>query len=282
MLSLQLLSLDLFAEDTPPASPSTPELSLSLGYNCTYLSYRETGKGIFLNSDRGIQNGGSFGLGYSDDHIFLRIDTDITGSAGTRYKGKTWDGTPLSMNRRELFCLTGMDAGLNVLSYSDFSLWPFIGFGYRYWARGSDSSSDYLQEFSCMYASVGTRLLWTIKFLKLEVSFEPVVFLPVNPEMSTDFAGRYDTMTFSAGSRIGYGFSIPVVYTIQQNCNTEVFIFFTASYERWQFGRSSMIYITKDGALLVDPYNTGGYLAAYEPRSSADIYGFKLGSGVKF
>jgi len=278
-MMLLMFALSVSAKDKP-ADTGASKISFSLAYNGSYLFYKETRNDITLSNDSGWQSGGSLELKYDNKDIFIRINLDIFGSKNSRYDGTYWSGLPLSMSRQEFFCLSGMDAGYKILNLDTYTLSLYFGSGYRYWERGQNSSSDYLQIFSWAFWDIGAY--YTVKIESLSIGIDLAFMMQINPKAATDFGGRYDSMTFALQPRDCYRINIPIIYEIYRVEKMKIYIFLTSYFERWNTGRSPMIYITKNSNLVVDPYNSSAYLAAYEPDSYTNIYGFKLGAGVTF
>ena len=91
--------------------------------------------------------------------------------------------------------------------------------------------------------------------------------------METDTAGLTDNATFRIKSRLGFKASLPVTYDFYSGKSMKMFAFGTPYFEAWNIGQSPTVTLTQGGVPVAE---------AFEPKSSTDMFGIRVGVGVNF
>jgi len=132
-------------------SDLTPPMLLEVGYEFASFHYEEPG----IMDEDGILHGlrGEFTV-HNLNNIMWRVMGRFS-AGGLDYDGKTWGGTPLTMDT-DIFVLS-----LRGLLGRDFNLGnsiitPLIGLGYRYWNDDSSgNTAGYEREIKYLYSPIG-------------------------------------------------------------------------------------------------------------------------------
>lgn len=258
--------------------------ALSLAYDGAQFNYKEetnpyVGLGI-LNKykDTGWLNGVAFDARYdgsvADIPFFARANFDYLNSANATFTGSAQGGTPTLFNTTELIDRIEFDAGWKALNFRRVTLAPYLGIGFRYWERGTGNmgNGDYKETYAWMYGVAGADFAYKAA-KKLLLGVDAALLLPVRPEMKTDRAGAIDTTWYGLGFRLGYRIQLPASFDVYTNKDYKVFTFLTPYYEIWNIGQSSSLLLVKNGI-------TTGQLSI-EPRSHTELYGLRVGIGIK-
>jgi len=261
----------LRAADMPSVGAGQTGTSISLGYDGGYLYYKEIMNNTTLDKDTGWLNGGYFELRGDNEYMFVRITLDYTRTDSATYSGALQNGTPLSMKTKEEFSQREINLGYKALNFSAATLSPYAGAGYWYWKRGENNLPDYQETYSWWYVAVGVNL--ACRYHKWLFGLDGAVEFPFASEMTTNIAGQVDTATFNIKSRPGFRAEIPISYLVRKDEDMSLFLFGTPYYQRWNIGASDTVILTQGGTPVA---------IAIEPKSTTDIYGFRLGLGVNF
>jgi hypothetical protein len=259
------------AEETKPAGAAQTGTTIYFGYNGNYLYYQEVVHGDVLDKDNGLLYGGYFEVRGDNEYLLVRISVDYSWTDSAKYTGALQNGTPISLSTREEFYLSELSIGYKALNFSTATLTPYAGVGYRRWIRGEDKLPSYQEDYSWWYVAVGLNLAY--RYDKWVFALDGAVAFPFESEMTTSIAGLYDPAVFNIKSRPGYRVQASVNYTVYANNNLKVLVFGTPYYQRWNIKQSDTVILTQNGVPVQ---------AAYEPKSSTDLYGLKLGVGVNF
>jgi len=254
-------------------------VTLSLGYDGNYLSYKEIINGGIIDQDTGWMNGMFFEARYDNEEMFIRGSIDFNGSSSARYKGALQNGTPITMETRELFYQVEGSVGYKALNFLNATLSPYIALGSRYWERGEDNLPDYLETYTWGYGAVGTNFAY--RYGKLLIGLDASIQFLIDPQMRTDTGGQFDTATFNLKPKPGYHIEVPITYEIDKGERREMSLFARPYYQRWNIGASNPVLLTQNGSPVYDP-STGQVLYAIEPDSHTDIYGLRFGVSVNF
>lgn len=246
-------------------------LSVSLARDDSWFLYKETMSGVLQDKDSGPLYGGFLEARYDNPVLFTRGIIDVSSWKADRYDGKLQDGTPISITMQEEFDLAEADLGYKYRNSKSATLAAYAGMGYRYWKRGQNRGVAYREEYSWAYGAAG--ILFDTKVEKWKFGLDCAVNLPISPQMKTDIAGQVDNATFRLKSRTGFRVETPVSYDADAVHGITLFVFGTPYYQRWNLGASGLVML-KQGGVPVD--------LALEPNSTTDIYGLRLGVGIRF
>jgi hypothetical protein len=263
-----------FAEDTKNPGAGETGSMVSLGYDGSYLYYKETLNGSYLDKDTGWLNGGFLEMRGDNEDMFTRITIDYTMTNKATYSGSLQGGgttTPYTATTKEEFYQGEVNMGWKALNFGAATLSPYAAIGYRDWKRGQDNLPDYLEEYTWWYAAVGANLAY--RHDKWFFSLDGAVAYPFSAEMTTTIAGQVDPATFNIKPRPGYRVEIPTRYRVYRDQDMTLFIFGTPYYQRWKIGASDPVTLTQGGT----PVGT-----AIEPDSTTDVYGIRIGVAVNF
>jgi hypothetical protein len=249
-------------------------LSLTLGYQGAYMNYEERSAftGSTLDTDYGWLSGGFAEARYDFPAAFARMRFDAMGSNRATYDGSLTNGTPIKMTTHEFIYKTELDLGYKLLDEEDTTLSPYAGIGYRSWRRGMNTAPDYVENYTWWYAALGVNQLFSID--KWMVGYDAALLFPFSMKMETDMRGYYDTATFKIKSQTGLRIELPVSYEIFSSDSMRLSINGTPFYERWKIEKSPAVNMTSNGVPTGASY--------YEPRSATDIYGVRIGLGLRF
>jgi len=135
-----------------------------------------------------------------------------------------------------------------------------------------DSLPDYSEDYTWWYGALGVNHLFrTGKWL---LGIDAAVLYPFSMKMETSVAGLYDKAKFNIKPLPGVRVELPVSYELCAWGATKLSLFAIPYYEKWEIGKSQTVSMTSGGV------PTGK--AFYEPKSSTDITGFKVGFGLAF
>ena len=246
--------------------------SLSLAYDGNYTYYKEVVNGEGLDRDTAWQSGAFLELRGDSEYLLVRVTASYTVSTVAKYTGALQDGTPLNMGTKETFYQGELNMGYKALNFGRATLSPYVGIGYLDWKRGENNLPDYQEDYSWWYAAIG--LNFAAKYNRWYFSLDGAVLFPFDSEMTTNIAGQVDTATFNIKSRPGYRAEVMLSYDAYKNENMTLFVFTTPYYRRWNIGQSPPVMLTQGGTPI-------GF-SAYEPKSSTDVFGLRIGIGVNF
>jgi hypothetical protein len=249
--------------------------SLFFGYDRGYLSYKESVDGDVLDKDTGWNNGVYVEARYDDESMFTRFLFDYIETNSATYTGSLLNGTPITMATEEKFLTLEGNAGFKALNFSTATLSPYAGLGYRDWKRGSNNLS-YQENYSWWYVAAGANL--ACRFSKLVIAADVAIVYPFGSKMTTNFAGLVDEATFHIKPHPGYRLEVPINYEISRDEDMKVFVFATPYYQKWKFGASDFVTLTQGGVPAGPPF-AGPF---FEPDSTTEIYGFRVGVGLNF
>jgi hypothetical protein len=246
-------------------------VSVFLGYDQSYLSYKEFINGVELDKDTGWNNGVYFEARSDDTYMFARFLFDYVMTKSATYAGSLQNGTPVTMSTEEKFLTSEVNAGYKALNFGTATLSPYAGLGYRDWKRGVDNLPDYQEDYSWWYVAAGVNLAY--RFSRLVIAPDVALVYPFSSKMTTNAAGTVDEASFDIKARLGFRVEVPVSYEISRNEDTKIFVFGTPFYQKWEFGASDPVTLTRGGTPVA---------IAIEPESTTDMYGFRLGVGLNF
>lgn len=276
-LFMSLISVLLMCEtvsqaaETESSGAGQTGVSLTLGYDRSYLLYKEFMNGGVLDKDTGWNNGVYLEARDDDESTFTRALFDYVMTNSATYNGGLQNGTPLTMSTKEKFITFEVNAGYKALNFDTATLSPYAGLGYRDWKRGSDNFPDYQEDYSWWYVAAGFNLAY--RFNKLVVAPDLALVYPFGAIMTTNIAGTVGEATFDIKPHLGYRIEVPVNYEISRDMNTKIFVFWTPFYQRWKFGASDPVTLTQGGIPVA---------IAIEPDSTTVMYGLRVGLGLNF
>jgi hypothetical protein len=259
------------ADETASSGASQTGVSVSLGYDHSYLSYKEFMNGGELDKDTGWNNGVYGEVRTDDEYMFVRFLLDYVETGSATYTGGLQNGTPITMSTEEKFFTIEFNAGYKALNFGTATLTPYAGVGYRDWKRGVDNLPDYQEDYSWWYVAAGANLAY--RFNKLVLAPDVALVYPFSSKMTTNVAGSVDEARFDIKPRLGFRAEIPVIYEISRDGDTKIFVFGTPFYQQWKFDASDPVTITQGGIPVA---------IAVEPESTTDMYGFRIGVGLNF
>ncbi len=278
LISVLLISATVSsAAETGSSGADQTGTSLFLGYDRSYLSYKEFINGDMIDEDTGWNNGVYIEARHDDETTFFRFLLDYVATDSATYNGSLQNGTPVSMSTDEKFLTLEGNVGFKTLNFSTATLAPYIGLGYRDWQRGKDMLPDYKEDYSWWYIVAGGNLAY--RFDRLVIAADVALTYPLGPKMTTNVAGLYDEATFDLKPYLGFRIEVPVNYEVSQDKNMKIFVFGTPFYQTWKLGASDPVAITRGGI----PVTQGGIpVILFEPDSTTVMYGFRLGMGLRF
>jgi hypothetical protein len=260
------------AANTASPGAGQNDVSVFIGYDGSYLSYKEFINGDVIDKDTGWNNGGYVELRKDDEYAFARFLFDYVATNSATYTGSLQNGTPVSMSTKEKIFVTELNAGYKVLNFGTATLSPYAGIGYRDWKRGSDNLPDYEEDYSWWYVAAGGNLAYRSS-KRLVIAADVAVVYPFTSKMTTNIAGVVDEATFEIKPRFGFRAELPITYEIPRSDSTKFFVFGTPFYQEWKFDASDPVTLTQGGV----PVGT-----AFEPESTTVVYGFRVGVGLNF
>lgn len=249
-------------------------LSLLLAYDGSYLYYveRSSPNSRTIDKDYGWMNGGFAEARYDFQSAFVRLRGDMVGSNSATYDGALQNGTPYKTSTKESIYKAEFDAGYKIYDQDRLTLAPYVGLGYRDWKRGENALPMYKEDYSWWYGALGLNLNYRVD--KWLLGFDFAVFCPFSMKMETDVAGLYDKAKFNIQPLPGVRVELPVGYELYSGEGAKLSVFFIPYYEKWEIGKSQTVAMTSGGVPTGDSF--------YEPKSTTDITGFRIGLGVSF
>jgi hypothetical protein len=255
-------------------------LSLSIGYDGSYFSYKETMDGGVLDQDTGWMNGLFLEAQYDKKEMFIRGSIDVNGSNSATYKGELLNGTPLTMKTSEFFYQSEASVGYKVLNFSNATLSPYFAIGFRYWDRGENNLPNYLETYTWGYAALGGNFVY--RYGKGLIGLDASIQFTIDPTMQTDTGGIYDTATFNLKPEPGFHIEVPMTYEVNQGMLSKMSFFARPYYQRWNIGASDPVLLTQNGFPANNPLTGQPPFYVFEPDSHTDIYGVKFGVSVNY
>ncbi len=259
------------AAETENSGAGQTGTSVFLGYDRSYLSYKEFMNGNVLDEDTGWNNGLYIEVRHDDEATFFRFLLDYVATTSATYNGSLQDGTPISMSTEEKFLTLEGNVGFKALNFNTGTLSPYVGLGYRDWKRGKDMLPDYQEDYSWWYIIAGGNLAY--RFDRLVIAADLALTYPLGPKMTTNIAGQVDEATFDLKPYLGWRIEAPINYQVSEDKSTKIFIFGTPFYQTWKLGASDPVTLTQNGIPVA---------SALEPDSTTVMYGFRLGMGLNF
>lgn len=279
-ISLALALCLFFCAATALAGDGSPGagmsgFSLQTAYEGAYMYYveRRSGSNSILDKDYGWQHGGFIEARYDFEKAFARARFDAMGSNQSTYDGSLMNGTPYKSDTHEFTYKAEADLGYKLYDQDRATFSPYAGVGYRSWRRGENVAPSYVEYYTWWYAALGVNHMFRAG--KWMLGYDAAVLLPFSMKMETDMRGRYDKATFNIQPLPGLRLETPVSYEIYRSADgTRVSVTGTPFYEKWDIGKSHAVTMTRGGV------STGA--SYYEPKSSTDIIGMRLGLAFRF
>jgi hypothetical protein len=275
---LTFLILALFATSAA-AAQSQPGadrngFSVIAGYDGSYLYYveRTSPRSQKIDKDYGIMHGGFAQMRYDVEDAFFRLRGDASTTSRATYDGSLMNGTPYRASTNETIYKVELDAAYKLYNEDGITFSPYVGIGYRDWRRGENKLPSYLEDYSWWYGALGMNLNY--RFGQWTAGLDAAVFLPFSMKMETDVAGLYDKTTFHIKPLPGVRVELPVGYEFHRTDAGLFSIFLMPYYEKWEIGKSPVEAMTRNGVPTGDRF--------YEPKSTTDIVGVRLGLGFHF
>jgi len=236
-----------------------------------YLDYRETSSGSTLDSDKGMMWGASAHWRQDLKEYLLIVDASYTATGSATYDGALQysDGTtiPYSFNsEKEAIFLLRADFGYKLFRSGGITVSPLLGLGYRDWVRGQDdiANGNYQEDYHWFFVDGGVDL--DLQAGNWQFGFLGKLAYPLSPEMVTDVAGAYPTMTFSLGSVLSYAAIATVRYRFpSSDPSKRFFLAMSPFFEHWGLGKSGVNFVS----------------GMYEPDSSTNVLGLTMGFGME-
>jgi hypothetical protein len=252
-------------------------LTVMGGFNASHMDYRETENGTTLDRDYGDLGGIHVGVRYENRAFWSRLTADYTWTNNATYDGALQDlegnTTPYKSSTSEKIYLYEGDVGYKLFNEGAATLTPYVGLGYRFWRRGTNSLPGYVEDYTWYYWVAGLNCVWRIG--RFTVGADAAALVPFSTKMTTDVAGQYDKASFNIKSRVGVGARLPLTYDIHHGRLKpfKVFVFLTPYYRYWAIKASDTVMLTQNGVQVAQ---------ALEPDSRSHIYGADAGVGVNF
>lgn len=226
----------------------------------------------FVEGERAVMESGLlFGLGISyfrelEGSVTLRPAAEIFGG-NVDYEGQACDGVGVCVPATSTVNYFGLkleaDIGGRFRTSGRFIIEPFGGLGFRVWTRDINNgttadgspTAGYVEDWLALYARLGTRANLAVSERRRFYA-EAGVKLPIYNE-NTAYV-----------SDIGQGPDITM------NPGKQAAFFAEAGVKISKF-RGSIFYDSL--RFPQSPPETNGFITAYQPRSTMDLYGFRLG-----
>lgn len=259
-----------------PCAALHAESSLDFGLGYQYFDYKEDLNPPLKSTEKGWVP--STYVDYTfrlKPFLYTRGHFDAAGGDVT-FDGSTQGGAPVNFtDSRQTFLKLEWDVGYTYRMRENFQLIPYIGYGYRYWRRGSakitSSFRSYEEDYAWSYLPVGLRAEYGISS-KWSISATAAMNIMFNGRMkarlSQVVAGANDP-EFDLGNKVGFYAELPVSYKVARNWA----IVATPWYEYSQIGQSNTVNVTQNNSVV-------GF--AFEPASRTHQYGFRLGANLSF
>ena len=236
------------APQTTSFEPRKRLLHASLGYDLSYMHYRETSDGDTLDKDYGFMHGLYINLGYKSDVDF---EFDINGKEivlgkpfiegyyrradhHLTYDGSTLGGTPLKHPQHSFVQNFGIKAGLSRNLTEKGEVYAYVDGGRRIWQRGEnrtiDGAYEYAEKYVWLYAGGGIGATYR-PIPKFSSGIDIEGLIGVQPKMHSDL---YEGATFQLGSVSGVEVKLPLKYYMLQNLSWDL----TPYYSFWRIKRS--------------------------------------------
>ena len=244
------------------------------GYDGSWLHYRETdSSGNVLDRDYGWLNGLDIEARFENRVLWTRLSADYLWSHDATYDGAICSSAgcvPAKFSASERIALYEADIGLKLLNVKTGTLTPYAGIGRRIWWRGVDG-----EKYSWYYAAIGLNYVWRTG--KLTAGADVAAALPFNMKLTTSVDGSYDAATFRLRDALGVEVEVPFTYDVHKEYpdRGRVFLFLTPYYQHWGIKASDPVWMTSKGVPVAGE-------ARYEPDSTANLYGIRVGLGVNF
>jgi len=193
--------------------------------------------------------GVKFSIYDSFNKFKIGLDTEYH-KGSTTYKGQTWDGTPLELNRNNVYLL-------NVRTFADYliksgkttKIYIGAGIGYRRWNRGkSDYEGDYDEKYKWKYYLL--RLSVNKDISKFNIGANISYHRAISPKLKAELGNG---VTYDLGVTDGYRIEFPIKYNITKNYG----VMMEYAYDYWRINPSSIEYVNLNG----------NDVATYEPES---------------
>lgn len=237
-----------------------------------YYSERSSPNNKELDRDSGWLHGGAVEARYDFESFFARLRLDAMGSNSAHYDGALLSGAAWSQKTSEFLYKAEGNLGWKLFDQNQATFSPYVGLGYRAWRRGVNTLPDYVEDYTWWYGAIGVNHLYrTGKWL---LGIDAAVLLPFAMKMQTDVAGLYDKTTFHIKRLPGLRVELPIAYELYVSQGMKLSLVATPYYELWQIGRSPTESMTSGGVPTGQSF--------YEPKSSTDITGIKVGLGLNF
>jgi hypothetical protein len=192
------------------------------------------------------------------------------------YDGSTQTGTPLKFSEltHEFYKVEG-NVGYSIEIRKDFSLIPYIGYGFRNWKRGDTTvvqGAWWIKEkYNWHYIPLGLKCDYTINE-RWEMQGNLAAHYMFYGRMKLYYSEvdpGYGNYEFDLGNRVGWYVEAPITYKINKDWS----IVTSPWYEYSAIGQSNTVNI----------YYYGAYAgSAYEPASRTHQYGLNLGLSYKY
>jgi len=206
--------------------------------------------------------------------IFLEFSFGDVTYAGTDQSGTI--PITYSANNHQFFFRGELNIGYNFSITRSISIKPYVGYGYRYWARGqtgfvAPNVINIQERYYWNYVPVGIATDFKIServFIEPNAGARFMFYGKMEAEFS-DFDPGYNNPSFKLGNRIGYYAEIPLRYKFSQHWSVVV----KPWYAYDEIGQSDTVDITYMGTTVG---------SAYEPPSRTHQYGANVGFVVSY
>jgi len=249
-------------------------LQMGLGYH--YFDYKEDLAAPLKSTESGWLPSVYMSYDYKKKSSWYTKLYGDYASADITYDGSTQSGTPISFtdSRQKLFKFE-WDIGYAYEGGNNLLWIPYIGYGYRYWARGqaktTSTYTSFEEDYSWSYIPIGIKFDYNITD-KWNIGGTIAVNIMFNGKMkahASEVLSGVNDPEFDLGNKVGYYAELPLTYKFTSNWA----IVGTPWYEYSEIGQSNTVNITYNNKVI-------GY--AYEPASRTYQYGFKLGVSCSF
>jgi len=270
-----IFSVPALAE--PPAA-SANQFMFDFGFNYRYFDYKEDLNLPQKSTENGWLPGVYFNFAFQKKSIiYTKVHVDFA-AADIDYDGSTQSGRPVTFSdqKTRLFKFE-WDVGYPIPIGKNFTLTPYVGYGFHYWQRGESryiaSANAYFikEEYLWHYIPVGITAHYDITD-KLAIGGTASANFMFSGKMkayASEVVSGVGDFDFTLGNKVGFYAELPVTFRFTKNWAMVL----TPWYEYSEFGQSDTVNVTYAGTII-------GY--AYEPASKTHQYGANLGANFSF
>jgi hypothetical protein len=252
--------------------------SFELGVTYRHFDYKEDINPPQKSTESGWLPGVYFNYAFQKKSVFYtKVHLDYA-AADIDFDGTTNSGRPITFSdqKTKLFKFE-WDVGYPIPLGNDFTLIPYLGYGFRYWSRGDSrfipqvNAYSIKEEYYSHYIPVGIQADYNVTD-RLSIGATAAahfMFTGKAKSYASEVLAGVADLDFTLGNKVGFYAEIPVTFRFTKNWA----VVLTPWYEYSAFGQSDTVNITYGGTVV-------GY--AYEPASKTNQYGVNLGANLSF